>query len=311
MEVTPVPVPGPRGPVNCYLVKSGDEGALVDAGPDPGAKAILKAVEASGLRPSAVRKLLLTHTHLNHLRGAEAILKATGAELCVSATEGFLLEHWELLAKKRAAPRRPRGGPPGRGPPGRARPPHPTVLAGDPSALLSVKPPEASVLLRNGDAVEVGSERLATLFAPGHTVGHLCFGGPGLLFGGDLLPGEGMPSFGPRPTELGDGVATSFLRSLASLENLGERVLHPGHGPSGVSLRERLAAVSETLARWEEALARALRRERRGRSLPELAALLGSPDDGVLLADAAALLEKLVLERKAQRRGDLFAGPKA
>jgi glyoxylase-like metal-dependent hydrolase (beta-lactamase superfamily II) len=309
MEVVPIPVPSPRGPVNCYLVKSGSEAALVDAGPDPGAKAILKTIEASGLRPSAVKKLLLTHTHLDHLRGAEALLKATGAELCVSATEGFLLEHWETLAKKRAAPARP--GPAGRGPPGRAAPPRLPALAGDPTQLLAFRPPEPAVLLRNGDRIEVGSEGLTALFTPGHTVGHLCFEGPGLLFSGDLLPGEGMPSFGPRPAELGDGVATSLLRSLASLEALGEGVLHPGHGPSGGSLRERLAAVEGTLARWEEALARALRRERRGRGLPELAALLGSPEDGVLLADAAALLEKLVLERRAQRRGDLFVGPKA
>lgn len=303
MEVTPVPVPGPRGSVNCYLVQSGGEALLVDAGPDPEAKSVLKAVEESGAKP---RRLLLTHTHLNHLRGAEAVVKATGAELEVSATEGFLLEHWEPLAQKRAAPPGT-----GRGPPGRAPPPPIAAPAGDPAELLTFRPPEPAVLLRNGDAVEVGSERLTALFTPGHSVGHLCFEGPGVLFSGDLLPGEGMPSFGPRPGELGDGTATSLLRSLAILEGLGDAKLYPGHGPAGGSLRARLAEVSGTLARGEEALARALRKEKRGRSLPELASLLGPPDDPLLPGNAAALLEKLVLERRVQRRGDLFVGPKA
>lgn len=309
MEVTPIPVPGPRGPVNCYLVRSGDGALLVDAGPDPEAKAVLRSVEDAGLRPGSVKKVLLTHTHLNHLRGAEAVLSATGAELCVSATEGFLLEHWEALAKRRATP--PRAGPAGRGPPGRAPAPRLPLPPEDPSPLLAFRPPEPAMLLRNGDAVEVGSEKLTVRFAPGHSVGHLCFEGPGLLFSGDLLPSEGMPSFGPRPGELGDGVATSLLRSLAALEGIGERTLYPGHGSPSGSLRARLAEVSGTLARWEEALANALRKEKRGRSVPELASLLGPPGDPLLPGNAAALLELLVLERRAQRRGDLFVGPKA
>lgn len=308
MEVIPIPVPGPRGTVNCYLAKSGDEALLVDAGPDPEAKAVLNAVEETGLRPGSVKKVVLTHTHLNHLRGAEAVLKITGAELCVSATEGFLLEHWETLAKKRAAPARPR--PAGRGPPGRAPAPRLPGIVGDPAELLALRPPEPAVLLRSGDAVEVGSERLTALFTPGHSVGHLCLQAPGLLFSGDLLPGEGYPSFGPRPGELGDGVATSFLRSLASLADPGERSLYPGHGTPGGSLRARLAEVAGTLARWEDVLARTLRREKRGKTVLELATLLGS-NDPVLPGDAVALLEKLVLDRRAQRRGDLFVGPKA
>lgn len=306
MEVTPVPVPGPRGPVNCYIARSGDEALLVDAGPDPEARAVLDALDRLGLK---LRRVALTHTHLNHLRGAGAVVEATGAELCVSATEGFHLEHWEPLARRRSRPPPPR--PPGRGPPGRAPPPPLAPLGGDPSELLSLRPPEPGRLLRDGDGLEVGDERLTARFTPGHSVGHLCFEGAGLLFSGDLLPGEGMPSFGPRPGEMADGNATSLLRSLASLSGPGERTLYPGHGPPGGGLGPRLAEVARTLDRWEATLREALRRERRGRSLSDLAALLGPPGDPLLLSDAAALLEKLVLDRRVQRRGDLYFGPRA
>jgi glyoxylase-like metal-dependent hydrolase (beta-lactamase superfamily II) len=58
---------------NCYLVwiDGGTDAWIVDASFGPGR--IIKDVEAQGLKPS---KLLLTHTHVDHIAGVEEVLKA-------------------------------------------------------------------------------------------------------------------------------------------------------------------------------------------------------------------------------------------
>ena len=68
------------GPVatNCYLV--GDESSKAAAIIDPGAhgKQIAEVVQKSGYQ---VDKILLTHTHFDHITGLPELLKALGPDL--------------------------------------------------------------------------------------------------------------------------------------------------------------------------------------------------------------------------------------
>jgi glyoxylase-like metal-dependent hydrolase (beta-lactamase superfamily II) len=67
------------GLVNTFLIESNDGWALIDTGFPGSAGPILKAVEELGKPPSAIRYILLTHGHPDHIGSLAAVKKATGA----------------------------------------------------------------------------------------------------------------------------------------------------------------------------------------------------------------------------------------
>jgi glyoxylase-like metal-dependent hydrolase (beta-lactamase superfamily II) len=67
------------GPINMFLLESNDGCALIDTGLPGSADAILKAVTELGKPPSAIRHILLTHAHPDHIGSLAAVKKATGA----------------------------------------------------------------------------------------------------------------------------------------------------------------------------------------------------------------------------------------
>ena len=64
-----------------YLIDGGSELALVDAGFGPGTDEILELVRGDGYDPARITKILITHYHADHVGGAAALKRATGAEL--------------------------------------------------------------------------------------------------------------------------------------------------------------------------------------------------------------------------------------
>jgi glyoxylase-like metal-dependent hydrolase (beta-lactamase superfamily II)/rhodanese-related sulfurtransferase len=73
---------------NSYLLRSGDEAALVD--PQRDAWRFLAAAERLGVR---VRAVLETHVHNDYVSGAHEIRAATGAELALPARGGYEFAH--------------------------------------------------------------------------------------------------------------------------------------------------------------------------------------------------------------------------
>src|SRR5215472_10525435 len=67
------------GPINMFLLESNDGYVLIDTGLPGSADAILKAVTELGKPPSAIRHILLTHAHPDHIGSLAAVKKATGA----------------------------------------------------------------------------------------------------------------------------------------------------------------------------------------------------------------------------------------
>jgi glyoxylase-like metal-dependent hydrolase (beta-lactamase superfamily II) len=76
--------------VSAGLIPSGDgQVMLVDCGNDPKAKAILVGLSQMGLGHEAVRTILLTHAHPDHIAGCTAF---PDAEVFARAAEQSLLE---------------------------------------------------------------------------------------------------------------------------------------------------------------------------------------------------------------------------
>jgi glyoxylase-like metal-dependent hydrolase (beta-lactamase superfamily II)/rhodanese-related sulfurtransferase len=71
-----------------YLVRSGDEAALVD--PQRDAWRFLRAAERTGAR---IRAVLETHVHNDYVSGAQEVRAAIGAEIVAPATGGYRFPH--------------------------------------------------------------------------------------------------------------------------------------------------------------------------------------------------------------------------
>ena len=86
----------------------------------------------------------------------------------------------------------------------------------------------ADVLLKDGDFVPLGHQRINILYTPGHTDNHICFTIPGAVFTGDslLIGGCGRTDYGTG--DVGE-MYDSITGKLFALPD--ETLIYPGHGP--------------------------------------------------------------------------------
>ncbi len=207
-------------PINAYLVREDDGWTLIDTGMRGNAAAILAAAKAHG---GAIRRLLLTHAHGDHVGSVDALHAALPeAPVLISGRDARLLAG-DRIGEAHEPSAKPRGSVP--------------TIATRPSGTLI--PGEC-----------IGA--LAIVAAPGHTPGQVaCFDRrDGTLIAGDAFQTRGgiavagvvrwtfpFPAFATwhRPTA---------LASARSLRALAPERLAVGHGPV---LTHPLSAIDEAI----------------------------------------------------------------
>jgi glyoxylase-like metal-dependent hydrolase (beta-lactamase superfamily II) len=198
---------------NAYLIVEPEGLTLVDAGLPGSDRAILKSLAALGRAPRELRRILITHSDMDHVGGLAALRKATGARVYASAVES------RAMAEGRSS----RGVKTG----GRSLRRMMLSLA---SRLFSAKPGPADEFLSDGQTLPIlgGLRVLETI---GHTPGHCSFYlfSSGVLFTGDSIIADDKGLQGSRPMFTWDAAkAAEAARRQAAL---GAAIVCPGHGP--------------------------------------------------------------------------------
>jgi glyoxylase-like metal-dependent hydrolase (beta-lactamase superfamily II) len=186
---------------NCYLLAdpASRDAVLVDPGEDAGL--FLGRIRAAGL---ALRAIWLTHAHIDHIQGVEAVKEATGAPIFLHPADRAL---YGAMAEQGAWLGVPSGAPP---------------------------PPDEP--LAHGQVLAVGTLRFEVRAVPGHSPGGVAFVGHGLALVGDALFAGSIGR-----TDLPGGDAPTLLRSIREqlLSLPDETIVYSGHGPPTTIGRER------------------------------------------------------------------------
>ncbi len=179
---------------NCYILKSGDELAVIDPGGD--GELILERVASLG---GEVKFVINTHGHIDHIAADTAVIQATSAGILIHKLDAAMLDSPDVNL---------------------------SIMMG-----MNIKPLQPSRLLLDGDEVIIGAETLQVIHTPGHTPGSICLLGKDYAFTGDTLF---LDSIGrvdlPGGSERAMQASLARLQGLLRQETM----LYPGHGATGI-----------------------------------------------------------------------------
>ena len=278
---------GPQAP-NVFLVRDGDEGALIDSG--FGDEASVKTrVEFLKEHPKLrLRYIVLTHHHFDHSSGANQLRTATGAEVMLHPDEQKFLDDWQSEA------------------PQDIEIPEEAKELREKVAKFREQAAEAEPVrhINDGDELTVGSLTLRIVHTPGHTLGSVCIYCPEekALFTGDTALGLGTVAISPPP----HGDMGLYLQSLDKLKGLDSAVMLPGHGQAVHDVRAKLDELTSHRLDREKQIVKLMEKGKRTVKAM-LSAIYPELDKRMHLAatrQIEAHLAKLESEGRAKRDGE-------
>ncbi len=228
-----IPTPFAVGPVNVYLAEGPEGLTLVDVGPrTPRAQeALRKGLEEAGFHPGQVRRILITHAHVDHYGLAASLAREAGAEVWTHPWNVPLLsEDPEAKARRDAFYAEVY-----------QKAAVPVEVQRQIQALYRgfrhfAEPVEVHHTVDEGDSVLLGDEVWQVLHLPGHSGGLIGLWQPQrqVLLSSDHLLRDitSNPLLEP-PLEEGQARRKSLQEYLASLRRTLEmdvRLALPGHG---------------------------------------------------------------------------------
>ena len=176
--------------VFAYLLgdEANGEGLVID--PAAQGEAIIEEAKQHKI---AIRYIVNTHGHVDHISGNAHMKELTGAKIAIHEDDA-------------------------------------DMLVSTPPAILKMfgaqPSPPADIMLKDGDTLSVGSITLTIMHTPGHSPGGICLYMPGYVFTGDTLFVEGVGR-----TDLPGGSWAVMHKSIEEriLRLPGDTVILPGH----------------------------------------------------------------------------------
>ncbi|HVN87473.1 MAG TPA: MBL fold metallo-hydrolase [Candidatus Binatia bacterium] len=221
-----LPLPMRPTIVNVYLVRDGDEWALVDTGVNSGDSihTLETALHSVGCAPSQVKQIICTHHHPDHFGTSKTIKQLTGARLLMHRAE-FERSHTFAPQERPAEAVRffdACGIPIERF----VHIPSPAEFW---SGLYVTTVPDG--FIDDGDVLRVGEREIEVIWTPGHAPGHcvLYLRKEKILIVGDHLLPKITPHVGYFPGGADDPLG-DFIASQRKVQKFDVNLVLPAHG---------------------------------------------------------------------------------
>ncbi len=188
---------------NCYIIANNNTKscAVIDPGDD--SKKIMNIIESEGFK---LEKILITHSHVDHICAADELKSASGACIVISSTDGAIFGNDAI-----------------------------TLCNAFGACAPKSKP---DVFVDDGDLIEVAGFAARVIATPGHTPGSVCFyfESESILFSGDTLFYESIGR-----TDFPGGSFNSILQSIKDkLFTLPpDTKVYPGHNGDTTIIHEK------------------------------------------------------------------------
>lgn len=199
---------------NPYIIVDADGLTLIDTGLPRSEKKILDYVASLGKSPQDVKRIILTHSDLDHVGGLAALQKATGARSYASEIEAQAIAEGKSTRQSKPSGVSLR-----------------RVMMMIVRPFFKVTPVRVDEFLTEGQTLPVLGG-LQVVETHGHTPGHISLFAPqaGLLFCGDSMvidDEQGIHGSRPDVTWNTEQAHESVKKQAA----LGARIVCSGHGP--------------------------------------------------------------------------------
>jgi len=257
-----VPTPFPVGPINCYLAE-GEELTLIDTGPNhPAAlSALREALNARGLAFKDIRRIIVTHAHVDHFGLAAQIVAESGARVLSHARNRGWLTDFENETQRRSGfyygVFAQSGAP-------RALADAAARGMGAVMRYATAIPADCFVPMDDGDAIVLGDDAWRVVYAPGHASGLICLydSQSRVLISSDHLLRDITSNPVLEPPTHGEGerprALVNYIASMQKTAQLDVRLALPAHGEPINDVRAlieaRLAFHRARLAHIEQQL---------------------------------------------------------
>ena len=189
-----------------YEIRDADGLTLIDTGLGRLSGRIVRQMAAAGFGPGDLKRILITHAHIDHGGGAYHLQQLSGAQVLVSAMEAGAMRGTDEL-------------------------PRPKNRRFSVMPKQFFKPSKVDRELHDGDEIPGVLGGLVAVATPGHTLGHLSFWSPTrkILFTGDVILhtlGISLP-MGPVSADM-----ALNRQSVSKIAALAPDALLFGHGPA-------------------------------------------------------------------------------
>ncbi len=193
---------------NAYAIRCGNDYVLIDSGVGMETHRIVDVLKSDGIPIDLVRRLLLTHYHLDHSGGAAALRGTLGLEVWAGPVTAPVLEAGNEEPISLAAAKR----------------------AGVYPAEMKFTACPVDHVIDPGQPIHIGDTEILPIAAPGHSRDMICFlvrqPNRTLLFPGDTIFHGGRISL----QDTHDCDVPAYCKSIRALAKLDFDMMFPGHG---------------------------------------------------------------------------------